>query len=605
MSYLSFPRINFGGRFFTDPSTVNNDPSHYEVNNTMPSPWQNPKGLHRFQLQDCTIRSVIGAGGQVSDPLMGLSILTTDNPTAAKIVDIDVYQQGVPTIYGMQVSIPLPDGKSFLGGVDPAVLNQLWWLAVLATRSWEDSDYAQDSFGGDMNACGFYQTIIRVKIADWPAAGISPVLDQLKAKTIQENGFYLLSMRFVVDGYRNVPEDRQYQTGRIIGSIGPVYIDEPKYNPGVRLLQGRPQDRTNPWYFPTFNSCPFFLDKERKMLVIDLANGICRQTAGGGPVDLGTLTAWVNPLNSPAVSIGTVDYSDFCVENNSHIAELPLSDDLIRLVEGNGIKLTTSRNDIGNVEIFKEDPQAVNIEVEIRPVRMSGNTGNSATTRAFVSRLGKPLAGKQLQVEVVSVHGNTPGATVPPSNPGNTPQADGALAAEVFTTDENGFATIGLKVLKDPGFRTPQLDGQLYFVNLFDPDRPKPAAVSQSAMVSCLVWSAYQVNENPAWEEIQDLLRGYVKLFPGMTEKLNLLDFKSFEVFSLNPPWDHGYGVTTPGPLGIKAGAISFYLSLDITDTRYMPLTRDMSPERLMTILHFIKNLQTGKSTSISNTPAL
>ena len=236
---------------------------------------------------------------------------------------------------------------------------------------------------------------------------------------------------------------------------------------------------------------------------------------------------------------------------------------------------------------------------------MSGTPGNSTSTRAYVSRLGRPLVGKQLNLEVVSVHGNTPGATVPPTNPGNTPQAEGALAAEVFTTDENGFATIGMKVLKDPGFRTPQLDGQLYFVNLFDPDRPKPEAVSQSAMISCLVWSAYQINENPVWEEIQDLLRGYVKLFPGMTEKLNLLDFKSFEVFSLNPPWDHGYGVTTPGPLGIKAGAISFYLSLDITDTRYMPLTRDMSNERLMTILHFIKNLQTGKSTSTSNTLAV
>ena len=29
MSYLNRPRINLGGTFFTDPSTINNNPAHY------------------------------------------------------------------------------------------------------------------------------------------------------------------------------------------------------------------------------------------------------------------------------------------------------------------------------------------------------------------------------------------------------------------------------------------------------------------------------------------------------------------------------------------------------------------------------------------------
>ncbi|WP_339875511.1 hypothetical protein [uncultured Algoriphagus sp.] len=590
MSYLSYPRINFYGRFFTDPSTVNNDPTHYEVDNTVPSPWQNPKGLHRFQLQECTVVSAIGANGEVSDPLVNLPFITTDNPSSAKIADIDVYQQGVPTIFGMQVSIPISDGVSLTGLVDPPVLNQIWWVAVLATRSWQDSDYVMDSFGGDMNACGVFQTVIRVPQVSWPDDSVSPVLALLKSRTTLEEDEYLISMRFIVDGYRNVPEDVNFQTGRITGSLGPVLGFEPRYNPGARILAGRTQDKSVPWNWPMFNNCPFVIDQSRKLLIIDLANGICRQKAGGAPVDLGTLTALVTQIDGSQVSLGNVDYSEFCYNLYSHIVEMPLTDQQLALALTGAISLNMSRTDIGPQVVFLEDITQTNIEVEVRPIRMSGFPGTTASTSVYVSKLQQPLVGKQLQVDVVSVHGNTPGATVPPSNPGNTPQAEGAIEAAISPTNENGYATVTINVLSDPGARTPQLDGQLYFINVSDPDQLLSQPISQSAMISCLVWSAYPINENPTWEEIQDIFQGYVKLFPGMTEKINLSDYNSFQTFALNPPF--GFYKSPPGPLGIDRGAIPFFMSRDVTDPRYMPVTRDMSPERTMTVLYFIKNMQ-------------
>jgi hypothetical protein len=30
LSYLSYPRLHFAGRFQADPSTVNNDPEHFD-----------------------------------------------------------------------------------------------------------------------------------------------------------------------------------------------------------------------------------------------------------------------------------------------------------------------------------------------------------------------------------------------------------------------------------------------------------------------------------------------------------------------------------------------------------------------------------------------
>lgn len=589
MSYLSYPRINFYGRFFTDPSTVNNDPTHYNVTDAPPSPWQNPDGLHQFKLVDCTVVSTIGQSGEVSDPLVNLPFVTTDLPSPAKIADLDVYQQGVPTIYGMQVSIPISAGVSLTGIVDPAVLNQIWWLAVLATRSWEDADYNMDSFGGDMNACGLYQSVIRVPQASWPSDSVSPVLALLKSRTTLENGFYLISMRFVVDGYRNVPEDRNYQTGRITGSLGPVIGTEPRYNAGARWLAGRPQHKTDPWNWPMFNNVQLVVDQARKLLIIDLANGICRQTAGGAPVDLGVLTAWMFPANQDPVSLGSIDYSEFCYNLYSHIVEIPLTDAQLAQAMVSPINLTMSRTDIGPILLFAEDTTQTNIEVEVRPIRMAGTPGTTATTQVYVSNLCKPLVGKQLQLEVISVHGDTPGATVPPSNPGDTPQADGAVTATISPTDANGYATVTITVVKDPGFRTPLLDGQLYFINITDPDQLPPNPISQSSMISCLAWSDYAVNENPTWDEVQDLFAGFVKLFPGMTKKINLSNFPSFQTFALNPPWA-AYGAQA-GPLGIDRGAIGFYMSRDITDPRYMPVTRDMSPARVLTIFYYILNL--------------
>ena len=52
MSYLDLPRISFMGSFYTDPSTMGHDPSHYDPNGTDPSPWQDPGGFHYFAFSD-------------------------------------------------------------------------------------------------------------------------------------------------------------------------------------------------------------------------------------------------------------------------------------------------------------------------------------------------------------------------------------------------------------------------------------------------------------------------------------------------------------------------------------------------------------------------
>ncbi len=596
MSYLNVPRIHFSGKFFTDPSTVNNDPSHYDPTNTNPSPWQEPMGQHRFQLRNCLIKSVLDQTGyQSSDPLIGSKLVSTDKPSSAKIVDLDVYQQGVSTIFGLELMIELPGGSSVKGIMTPTALNDCWFNCVLPKRSWNPSDYTMDSFGGDMNAAGFFQSVIAVKKEDWKDKS-SAVLQNLKNLTYSDSEGYLLSVKFTLDGYRNVPEDAEFRTGRITGAIGPYFKGEPKFNPGKQWLYPRKFSEDQPWNWPSFFNCPFSVDESRKKLVIDLSNSICRMNAAGPPVDIGRLSAIISTPKGENINLGVVDYSEFAYDNNAQICEIPVTEDQISALYSGFLYLEMSRDDLGEKSVLKGEANAIDFSVENRTIRMEGNPGTLEKTRVYLSKNGQPVIGKQLAIHIESVHGNTPGATVPPSSPGNTPQADGALTASISPSDSNGFAEVNLKVVKNPGRRTEELDGQLYFVIVYDPNEPIPdwkkVAPPQNHLISCLAWSQYQINENPEWEEIRSMMAPYMKLYPFMKERIDLADQHSFSVYANNPPWEQVYFTKRVGPLGITRGAIPFYMSVDFDDPRFMPLSRDMSPSRIMTVMHYIKNLQ-------------
>jgi hypothetical protein len=595
MSYLDTPRVHFGGKFFTDPSTVNNDPTHYESKTTEPSPWQNPYGQHRFSLRNCLIKSAIGSDGETfDDPVIGCALTTTDKPSAAKIVDLDVYQQGVPTIYGMQFKLAISNDVFIIGTLDPTVLNQMWTNSVLPTRSWGPDDYAKNSFGGDMYMCGWFHSVLRVKTSDWPEI-TSPILKQLKESTLVKDGDFLVSLKFTLDGYQNVPENKDFQTGRIVGTLGPVFANEPLYNLGHRFMLPKLFSENSKWNSPSFNDCLFKVDTIRKKLILDLSNSICRIVAGGAPVDLGTLKAVVSTPEPVDLELGTVDYSEFCYDSKAHIVELDLNDTQLAVLQENPLSLVSSKIDLDTNRVLFEKIDKIEISAEIRPIRLSGTIGTTGSTRVAIRHKGIPLANKQLAIKVISVHGTTPGATVPKSNPGNTPQAEGALEASISISDVNGFATVTLNVMKDPGRRTDELDGQLYFIvvyDLNDEDLDWKHSPPQKQTISCLVWSTHIVNESPSWIEIVDILAPYMKLFPYMKDLMDVTDSHTFEIFSRNPPWAAIAPGTPPGPFGINAGTLPFYMSRDFNDTRFMPVTRDLSPEKIMTIMHFIKNLQ-------------
>lgn len=633
MSYLDLPRIAISGQYFTDPSTIDNDPAHYEPDCTRPAPWQEPDGKHEFKLMNCSIRSALDVSGNntTEDIILGAAVSSTDSPTPAKIADLDVYQQNVPTIYGMTLKIEFSDKSELTGAMDQSSLNGLQFTSVLPTRGYGPYDQytTGGSYGGDSYARGVYRTVVRVPTANWPKSQ-SQILQQLRTECEEIDNCIILSFNFVMDAYINNRINEKFCTGRFIGVMGPHKKNEPFHCPGNRWLTARklPKgdgDKPTEWYVPHFYDAPFKLDENRRKLIIDLSNSICKTGVSDPFVDLGQ----VNAVNANTGDIlGAVHFSDFLYENSGGICEVALTDAQVEAMTSSPLALTTSRTDIGPQRVLNEAEHGLSFAVDTRfvdvpiktgsstmtqvtgdgrVIRMPGATGTKEVCNVHVTQWGKPLADRQLSLQVVSVTGKTKGITVPPGYQGNTDQANGALTAEIGTTDSHGFAQVELTVLKDPGYRTIELDGQLYYIVVYDKATQSTpdllvAAAAQEQQISCIAWSDYAVKDEPVWEDVRAMMAPYMKLFPAMKHKIDLTDQTAFTLYASTPSF-FPPGTNEPNspffgvPQGYKVldritgGVIPFLFSVDPeTDSRFMPLTRDLSPAKIRTILNFIQN---------------
>jgi hypothetical protein len=603
-NYMDPPRINIAGRFFTNPSTVNNDPAHYTDAVKRPSPWQGPSGRHIWRMVDCNIRSVLGPDGsrQSQDPLVGTPISSADEPSPAKLVDLDVYQQGTTQIFGFAIKIPLPNGGEIVARMDPPILNSARFTRVLPTRGW-NQQYGWGSYGGDANGVGLFQTVLRVADASWPAKSGSPTLDALREACDVVDGDRLISFRFVLDGYFNVPHHIDYEYGRIVATMGPGSANAPARTPGHRWLNPRPLPDGAEWYVPDFYGAPFKVDTGRSKLIIDLANALCMQSPGGPPVDLADFRAVVHDDDGNQVTLGRIDESEFIYVDQSGIVEIDLDQKGLELVQNRPVSLVTSRQDIGGPTLFQEDPSGINYAFDNRVLRMTSEPGSvwvQRGSRVHVTRWGQPVEDFDFRLDIVPVTGATPGNTGGnPDYPGDTPQAWGAVQGKISPSDENGFAHVTMRVVDDPGMRTPELDGQLYFVYALPADAEWTTPIqgrleTQEHQLSVLAWSRYEVIEDPPWEVIAGLMAPYMKIFPSMRDIIDLTDHHSFEVYSLNPPWVVYHESEEYDVDGIKHGAIPYMMTRDFEDPRFMPITRDLSPNRIQTILNWVKNVQKG-----------
>jgi len=560
MSYLNSPRLTFSGQFQADPSTVNNDPTHYNNATFVPSDqepqsgnnpngWWNPNGTGSWRFVGCTVQSVTYKDGTTTsdptvDPIIGQTIMDSNTRVAGSIVDLDPQQQMVSMLFGVVVRI-VADGTDVMKGTyDPAPFTNIFFGRA-------------PSIGGSDGASAIYQSVINNIVWD---------IDKSKSTYLQqlnEISHDQLSIEFNVDLYQSDSTNAQFTLGRIAGSIGPSTTAEP-----AQFVLGRQLFPTNP---RNRNFATAIVDEKIKSLVLDLGNSL-QINADGSVAETRQLTIAVDQSQTTTpdlVNIGTIDYSSptwYTV--GAGISTFPLSDDLMKLATSFPLVISTSQPNLKNpllppavTLIFTEQVDYVRADQFV--FRM--NPGETKTVDFYTTSLGALTAGKTIDLQ------NNPGAF---DNTGWPPSGVPdiltfpASVPDSANPDSPGFTSVQVSAA-DPNKPRGYIDGQVYAVSygLSDND---PSTNNGNNFLSILVWDSVPAAtiQSPTWADIQPTMQQYANLYPLMSKGIfNLADQTVVDQ---------------------NAEILKFVFSKDPSDANYMPATRDLSGDKQQMIINYL-----------------
>lgn len=534
MSYLDPPRFHFSGQFFSNPSTINNDPANFGP--AIGNEGFDRAGFHFFLLQNCKVKTAFDKTGAAAggDALIGGTVETTSTPVTAKLVDLDPQFQTGSQIWGAQIKVSeAAGGGSVTGTLVVPSLRDLWMERV------PGAGFAL-GFGG-----AFQSVLINLSFS---ATLTSSVLRELKVKSPTT-----LSIKFVLYAYQAKQNAAAFTAGdslgKIVGSVGPALVDEPAHFLAERRMEGGRSPFGAPLgVLDTFGGVPFKVDFGRGKLVVDLGNSIPEAAPGGARGAHGVLQAVA--LTTPAITvIGNLDFSQAHYEQTAGIEELTIPRGVAPKLRNNRVAIT--RSAAGGQLVLAE--RAV-VDVEEFVFRL--NPGESARVTLRTLLLGIKKAGQVF--------------TLARSSPRGAAAAGLSFPASV-TTDSAGKATITLSA-SDPGRPRTGLDGQVFRIDVHEGSSATPSTLR--ARLQVRVFSAFAIPANPTFaRDIAPILAPYASLYPGMKGILDIGNLAALRTFVTTQP---------------DADKRTLLLSVPITDPRFMPVTRDLSNNKRDTILRWL-----------------
>jgi hypothetical protein len=555
MSYLGPLRLHFAGRFQAAPSTVNNDPTHFDNAAFVPSfqklqgphmhpanGWWNPRGDAVWRLIGCRVTSAFTADGSpapLDDPVRQMLIADSDRAAPAKLVDLDPLQQLVSTIFGLEVRIADGAGNTRArGAYEPAPFFDIWDRAAAG--------------GGDVIAGAYYQSVLTG--TEWSGVSDSPFLAALRDAS--PDG--VLSIKFMVDGYNMTFGDPEFTRGRIVGTIGPGAAAEPAH-----LVRGRQfaasQAPGGAFFVPAggVNFCTAVVDEATAKIYLDLGNALPTWTAGGEIKSLGELS-----LHAGDEPLCPVPYeSREWYEQTAGIVALPADRQLdaaeLERIADEPLSLCCAGEDA---------PAVVEAEVYVRADQLvfRCDPGTDAGVRLYATKFGRPYAGATVHLERDA--GGLQSQTTP-SWPEVAVPAGALSFPATATTDADGVADVTIAI-SDPGWPRRYIDGQVYGVRASLADDPG-APVDPWNFVSLLVWSHFHADDPVTWHgSLQPVFQQYANLYPIMQD---FLDLSSYE------------------DVCAKQELLLLAFGLDPDDPNSMPVTRDLSVGKRDAILRWLR----------------
>ena len=587
MSYLNFPRLTFSGDFISDVSTVNNDPQHYN-NNTFKKSfqefgagsnngWWNPEGGATFGFQDCSVQQITGEdGNSSSDPLLdsiiGQIVCGAEGRNSGKMVDLDPQQQMVSQLWGVTFRILTVKNELLLEGkIEPTGFRDLQMRQQTGARvngqplggTW--ASVLEDVVWGDL-------------------AAQSPFLMSLKNKT-QENR---LSINLNGFGYYYAhATDGRFSLGRILGSLGPWFSGEPKLFAPARRLYGI-LSNNNSVFFAASN---FIFDKKNARLSIDFGSSF-PVSDSIGTISLNTelfLAVSKNAIGAApnatpymvsaddTIFIGKIEYQNGTswINSTSGIVDFNnLSDEVLSALKDNQLLLLGASSKAGQfVVIAREAVDGIVVRADEFVQRLDTNQTNEINL--YASQYGLPLANHAICITLepptpmIPKHKNTPPIC---DVPGNNYPAGGLTFDAEITTDVNG---VGVLKLTGNSIDSPRgyLDGQIYTLD-YDLAGVNTDSASGSVMpdnfIAIHLRDYFEIPETPVWPDIEPTMTQFANLYPIMSKFF--IDFSD------------------PNALIAKKELLIFAFDRDINDPIYMPVTRDLSETKRLTILKWLRN---------------
>jgi hypothetical protein len=576
MSYLDTPRLIFSGQFQADPSTVNNDPEHFDTanfqsnydqpgtpikfpiypNQGMSNGWWNPTGSAAWRFRDCVVTQVFYTDGTsttdpTQDPVIGMPVNDPSLKIEGKLVDLDPQQQMVSEVWGFRVFVgePASGGIGFGGDFQVAPFADIWFRVPTGTPD--------SCFGA------FYQSVLNVSAWAPPAPGISRFLSELSAGGTQPQQ---LSIRFNVDAYDDNVGSENFTFGRVVGSIGLYEASEPVHFVAKRALQ----PAAPPQGLPTLN--PAYAQVVDGMLTLDLSNSIPDQQVGGPPVALGAIQAALLPQGGPPVPLGDpIPYADAgWYESTAGIVSVQLNEQAGQAANTPlGVVRVGADNTL--TPLLAEAANGMWLRADEFVFRLS--PGGTAATTLYATAFGRPAADQQLSFgyDPSSLQNQVnAGPILAPQNVGNP---EGACTFDLSAdTGPGGTATLTISA-GDPQNPRGYIDGQVYGINYGLGTTPPPIGTQTNPTNPCLlinplIFDGYQAPAEPDWtHDVQPIFQQYANLYPVMRQYVQLDDYDSVVA---------------------NASRVRGVFNAPINSTSYMPVTRDLSPARREMILSWL-----------------
>ena len=553
MSYLNTPRLVFAGQFMAAPSTVNNDPEHFDTDAfqdsyqlpqtaTSPNGWWNPGGNAHWKFIGCAVTAVYYRDGSSctdasADPIVGAPVNDPSLNIAGKIVDLDPEQQNVSEIWGFQVALGTSGtGLGFSSTYRVAPFADLWFARCPSARF-------------DTAASAFFQSVL--ESITWAGAGTSRFLKELSQDGTPER----LSIRFNVDGYDSTPGQL---VGRLVGSIGLYQEGEPRRFVAARALT-----------VAAANYNAAYAQVDGPTLTVDLGNSLQTQSPGGPFIEQGAISVALLPPGKQPVVLGTVVPKDPWFAQTAGIASFTLDADAQTMAASTPIGvLVPGAQGQPPQTVLSESSDGTWLRADDYVFRLS--PGYRARSKFYARAFGAPIPGAAINLGYNASNMAMQATQGPIPGPQIVGEPTAALVfPALLITGNDGTADLTLQA-GNPGNPRSYIDGQLYGVAYaLDPATPPANAIQNASLIlSALVWTLYDPPAHPTWvDDVLPIFQQYADLYPVMKK---FVDLSSYD------------------DVVAKRSAIKHVFNLPITSAGYMPVTRDLSDAKRLMILRWL-----------------